>query len=935
MALRRYFGKISPLKITELVGHEGEFVIDESNDKIYIMDGVTPGGHEIANASANLNYEFTNVNPAITNAYTLGNPNFIWANAYIGNIIIGNTLTTFDNNFSRMKIKGSVNITGRLSVDTQLTSPQINSEAFINTSSPNFPNGYAFNNGVNGTTGLFHTLRGDVLTAVLFANGSEGYQVWGNGFNTVGGRLTQFYGNLFVSGVNTHLPNNLQLGDLGNFTPSNAKMTYVDNVNNYTQILMQNKNSGSNASGDIVVTADNGNDSSHYIDLGINSSTFSAGGGLDGPDDGYLLVEGGQLLIATINHPNDIIFAVGGDTPSNEVARIKIGEVNFTSSLIPTSNSFYNIGNIDYQWNGVYADSLYLTGQALTVSNGNLYLGATQISQAILNPFNQNLNTTDNVLFNSVNATTVNVAQINGTNSGGQLVIQSNGYNWSYKNDGNIQFPDGSKQSTAWTGHATTSGINPPASPVDGELWYSSTDGRLYTFYSNAWVDANPTVIPPPSTYIGNLTIDNNVIGAEIGTPVIIDTDLIPSANVTYSLGSATSQWKDLWVSNATIYMNSIPLSINANGDLTVNGNIVAGGGATRWDATPVVAGCPIYTELTPDHFQAYTQNSHLELLNDGYWSLGSNANGSGVFGFGADTALYSNSGNSFVRTGQALWTFEQNGTLNLPGPAYGTSSYSRLRTANSFLNLDVQYGSLGDVYGGARVGTNITTPFDIVTDFNNTHNTWRFGADGKLTIPAEISASQTPATGNIAVAGEPSFGYGGTLAVFGSGDFSVGALTDVQAGWTVTDNQGFTDTILSVNDPFGGAIKTTTINWPNTGGRTYRFTSANYAPATANNLILTANSHVWNFGANGNLTIPGAIKTTSNTGDVVINASNGTTRTWTFGGDGNLTLPVGGNISYTPNSASDWSGTPPVTLQEAIDRLATVVKVLNGGTGA
>jgi hypothetical protein len=45
--LRRYFGKISPLTIQELKGQEGEFVIDESTNRVYVMDGITPGGKEI------------------------------------------------------------------------------------------------------------------------------------------------------------------------------------------------------------------------------------------------------------------------------------------------------------------------------------------------------------------------------------------------------------------------------------------------------------------------------------------------------------------------------------------------------------------------------------------------------------------------------------------------------------------------------------------------------------------------------------------------------------------------------------------------------------------------------------------------------------------------------------------------------------------------
>jgi len=41
-----------------------------------------------------------------------------------------------------------------------------------------------------------------------------------------------------------------------------------------------------------------------------------------------------------------------------------------------------------------------------------------------------------------------------------------------------------------------------------------------------------------------------------------------------------------------------------------------------------------------------------------------------------------------------------------------------------------------------------------------------------------------------------------------------------------------------------------------------------------------------------------------------------------------------GGTVSYTPATASDWTGTPPTTIQEALDRLAAAFKTANG-TGA
>jgi len=39
--------------------------------------------------------------------------------------------------------------------------------------------------------------------------------------------------------------------------------------------------------------------------------------------------------------------------------------------------------------------------------------------------------------------------------------------------------------------------------------------------------------------------------------------------------------------------------------------------------------------------------------------------------------------------------------------------------------------------------------------------------------------------------------------------------------------------------------------------------------------------------------------------------------------------------LSYTPTTSSDWSSPAPTTTAEALDRLAVVIKALNGGTGA
>ena len=56
-----------------------------------------------------------------------------------------------------------------------------------------------------------------------------------------------------------------------------------------------------------------------------------------------------------------------------------------------------------------------------------------------------------------------------------------------------------------------------------------------------------------------------------------------------------------------------------------------------------------------------------------------------------------------------------------------------------------------------------------------------------------------------------------------------------------------------------------------------------------------------------------------------------------TIDAEGHVTAvsTVAPTISYTPNPASNWNGTAPTTIEEAVDRLATLVKALNSGTGA
>ena len=87
-------------------------------------------------------------------------------------------------------------------------------------------------------------------------------------------------------------------------------ITAEANVDNYVQFNLFNINSGSTASSDIVATADNGNEFINFIDMGINSSTFT--GSIGGPNDAYLYSTGNDLTIGNATANKHIRFFVGG-----------------------------------------------------------------------------------------------------------------------------------------------------------------------------------------------------------------------------------------------------------------------------------------------------------------------------------------------------------------------------------------------------------------------------------------------------------------------------------------------------------------------------------------------------------------------------------------------------------------------------------------------
>ena len=151
---------------------------------------------------------------------------------------------------------------------------------------------------------------------------------------------------------------------------TNCLADFTTTANSYGQINLRNTSTGTNASSDIVITADNGTDSSNFIDLGINNSGFSVGSWtINGAVDGYLYTSNTNLSIGVAAANKYLSFFTDGTLISNERMRVNaigvgIGTTNPTSTLTVTGS-------------GTTTTQLYVSGVGTFQSSNLKIVGAS------------------------------------------------------------------------------------------------------------------------------------------------------------------------------------------------------------------------------------------------------------------------------------------------------------------------------------------------------------------------------------------------------------------------------------------------------------------------------------------------------------------------------------------------------------------------------
>jgi hypothetical protein len=405
-----------------------------------------------------------------------------------------------------------------------------------------------------------------------------------------------------------------------------------------------------------------------------------------------------------------------------------------------------------------------------------------------------------------------------------------------------------------------------------------------------------------------------------------VTSDLIPNANITYDLGNNTNRFKDIYLANSTIYLGDATLSANGNSivvdSITVtNGNVgtvgniaslnldgsnsnvlygngvfaaVAGGNANTGNVTfdniNVIGTGNLHLQPDPANAGAYL-DIYLTAGPDIHISGGSGYSGAVILGTDeeANVAILPG-GNVAIQAGNVsgtqTWTFDTTGNLTLPlgsivyetnipdgalsgsaialQPIGGTTANQQLLIYPTAADGDHIHLTSGNLYatelflGSDNLYVKLANTGNVVinsNDGNSSNAMWTFDTDGNLTLP-----------GNLVI--------NGLTNVFGSNVALLQSNPDLP--------------LLSISSGSSGGVSSLWVeDIGNVGTSNIAAVYANPTPGSGIVRIAVgqnggnAGPNLWDFGTDGNLTIPGSsggfIKTVANASIGIAAVDNGT----------------------------------------------------------
>jgi len=361
------------------------------------------------------------------------------------------------------------------------------------------------------------------------------------------------------------------------------------------------------------------------------------------------------------------------DVSSPAFAAGVVANVAISGSLLVNANAVYDIGSSSQTFANVYAQNYYGNGAALTGL----------------------ITTVSNINNGTSNMTVVSTGGNITTNIGGVANVGV-WYNGGLSITGDLSV----------SGNATLSG-----NILGDRIQNGTTQIDIQTPNGNA-----------------NITIGGTANTAVFSTTALtLATNLLPSANITYDLGSTTQRWKDLWLSNSTIYLGNAQISANATAIVLTNpaGGTTVLAGAT---ATSSVAGNVTGGNLLTGGLISATGNVA------GNYFIG---NGSALTGIDATSIQSGTSNVKVVSSGG-------NATINIGG----TSNVAVFATTGEYITGVLS--ASGNITGGNLSGTNIVGTLTTAAQTNITS----VGTLGSLAVTANVTGGNLLTGGLISSTG-------------------------------------------------------------------------------------------------------------------------------------------------------------------------------------
>jgi len=491
----------------------------------------------------------------------------------------------------------------------------------------------------------------------------------------------------------------------------------------------------------------------------------------------------------------------------------------------------------------------------------------------------------------------------------------------------------------------------------------SSLQSNVSTLQSNvANLQSNVATIE------ANVAVQYNLI-SNVTNGTATFGNLVPGANVTYSLGSSSAQWKDLYLSGSTIYLGGAEISV-------VSGNIQT--------TLPIAADITANTLSVADTQITFSQGSYIDetevVGQPGTYGLALNSPNDGIVGLNAIDANADVTSSVIVSNISAqinvagfnygdppfTWLYAQGGAIVWPDDSQQDTAFSQAyidEITNATANVANLQSDLANVQSDlanidlspiANIEANVTA---ITSDLANlTANVTTIEGnittlEGNITtLEGNITTLEgniTTLEGNITTLEGNITSIDGSITLVNANVANIvngtTALANVIPGANIVYNLGSTN--FRWNDAYiQNTLYINDANLTSNGDRI--FTSGglsvaagielpfggvlNGITALAGNaavLLAPSNGAAAISSVSGNISIFNTVEITETFANVTIhNANTAVTHTWQFTEDGNLSLPsngyVNGSVSFTMANATHWT-TPVYSIEDAINQLA------------